>query len=152
MNNKISIITVVKNGMPYIKSAIKSFELQDYQDKELIIIYSKSNDGTEEFLNKFYPNISYCDQKSLNKFGSINLGLEKASGEIIGLLHADDFFYNENTLKNISNHFDDKVNCIYGDIMFCKKKILAPFQEYGNPLIMKTEFKVGWTPLIHQFL
>ena len=83
-NKKISIITVVKNGMPYIKSAIKSFELQDYQDKELIIIYSKSDDGTEEFLNKFYPNISYSDQKSLNKFGSINLGLEKASGNIIG--------------------------------------------------------------------
>ena len=40
-NKKISIITVVKNGMPYIKSAIKSFELQDYQNKELIIIYSK---------------------------------------------------------------------------------------------------------------
>ena len=40
-------------GCLYIKSAIKSFELQDYQDKELIIIYSKSNDGTEEFLNKF---------------------------------------------------------------------------------------------------
>ena len=45
-NKKISIITVVKNGMPYIKSAIKSFELQDYRDKELIIIYSKSDDGT----------------------------------------------------------------------------------------------------------
>ena len=77
-NKKISIITVVKNGMPYIKSAIKSFELQDYQNKELIIIYSKSDDGTEEFLNKFYPNISHFDQNSLNKFGSINLGLNKA--------------------------------------------------------------------------
>ena len=90
-NKKISIITVVKNGMPYIKSAIKSFELQDYQDKELIIIYSKSNDGTEEFLNKFYPNISYCDQ-IINKFGSINLGLEKASGKLLACCTQMTFF------------------------------------------------------------
>ena len=108
--------------MPYIKSAIKSFELQEYTNKELIIIYSKSEDGTEEFLKEFYPDISYLDQNSLNKFGSINLGLKKTSGDIIGLLHADDFFYSENILKNISEHFDEEVNCIYGDIMFCKKE------------------------------
>ncbi len=146
-NKKISIITVVKNGMPYIKSAIKSFELQDYQNKELIIIYSKSDDGTEEFLNKFYPNISHFDQNSLNKFGSINLGLNKASGDIIGLLHADDFFYNEITLKNISENFDDEVNCIYGDIMFCNKEninIISRVWKSAN--YEKLNLRFGRTP------
>ena len=38
---KVSIITVVKNGMPFLKDAIKSFELQEYKNKELIIVYSK---------------------------------------------------------------------------------------------------------------
>ena len=47
---KISIITVVKNGMPFLKNAIKSFELQKYKNKELIIVYSKSNDGTENYI------------------------------------------------------------------------------------------------------
>ena len=32
---KITIITAVKNGMPYLKDAVKSFELQDYKEKEL---------------------------------------------------------------------------------------------------------------------
>ena len=51
MNNpKISIITVVKNGVPYLSDCLKSFQLQDYPNKEHIIIYSNSNDGTEEFL------------------------------------------------------------------------------------------------------
>tara|TARA_B100000886_G_scaffold295080_1_gene221764 strand:+ start:19869 stop:20663 length:795 start_codon:yes stop_codon:yes gene_type:complete len=146
-NKKISIITVVKNGMPYIKSSIKSFELQDYKDKELIIIYSKSDDGTEEFLKKFYPDISYYDHNSLNKFGSINLGLEKASGNIIGLLHADDFFYNENTLKNISSHFDDEVNCIYGDIMFCKKENINTISRvWKSANFEKPNLRFGWTP------
>ena len=50
---KISIITVVKNGMPYLADAIKSFYMQNYNNKELIIIYSKSNDDTEKYLNNF---------------------------------------------------------------------------------------------------
>jgi glycosyltransferase involved in cell wall biosynthesis len=48
---KISIITAVKNGMPFLKDAIKSFELQKYRNKELIIVYSKSIDGTENYIN-----------------------------------------------------------------------------------------------------
>ena len=48
---KISIITVVKNGMPFLKDAIKSFELQKYRNKELIIVYSKSIDETENYIN-----------------------------------------------------------------------------------------------------
>ena len=53
MKKKISIITVVKNGMPFLKSAIMSFNLQSYKNKELIIVYASSNDGTEEYLQNF---------------------------------------------------------------------------------------------------
>ena len=47
---RISIITVVKNGMPYLIDCLKSFQLQNYSNKEHIIIYSNSDDGTKEFL------------------------------------------------------------------------------------------------------
>ena len=46
-NNKISIITVVKNGMPFLKTSIKSFRMQTYINKELIIVFAPSQDGTE---------------------------------------------------------------------------------------------------------
>ena len=36
-NPKISIITVVKNGMPYLSDSINSFLKQNYRNKELII-------------------------------------------------------------------------------------------------------------------
>ena len=77
MNKKISIITVVKNGMPFLKSAVKSFNLQKYDNKELIIVYSPSKDGTEEYLESLnYPNIIIKkDLHSKTKFGSINLGI-----------------------------------------------------------------------------
>ena len=52
-NPKISIITVVRNGMPYLMDSINSFLKQKYNNKELIIIYSKSSDLTLDYLNKF---------------------------------------------------------------------------------------------------
>ena len=93
-NSKITIITVVKNGMPYIEDSINSFHSQKYKNKELIVVYSKSIDGTEEFLNKNKNKIDklISDNKSRNKYGSINLGIKKATGNIIGVLHSDDFF------------------------------------------------------------
>ena len=51
-NPKITIVTVVKNGMPYIEDSINSFNIQKYKNKELIIICSKSFDGTENFFKK----------------------------------------------------------------------------------------------------
>ena len=47
---KISIITVVKNGLPYLNSAIKSVKKQKkLENLEHIIVCSPSNDGTEEY-------------------------------------------------------------------------------------------------------
>ena len=64
MKQKISIITVVKNGMPHLKDCIKSFKNQSYSAKELIIVYSKSNDGTEKYINKLSGNIKiFKDEK-----------------------------------------------------------------------------------------
>ena len=49
---KISIITVVKNSMPFLNESIYSFNSQKYKNKELIIVYSDSNDGTIEYIKK----------------------------------------------------------------------------------------------------
>jgi len=60
---KISIITVVKNGMPYLIDCLKSFQLQNYPNKEHIIIYSDSSDSTEEFLLSKKKNIKILKNK-----------------------------------------------------------------------------------------
>ena len=48
---KISILMCVKNSMPYVMASINSFNNQTYKNKELIIIYSNSNDQTIKYLN-----------------------------------------------------------------------------------------------------
>ena len=146
-NPKISIITVVKNGMPYLIDCLKSFRLQDYSNKEHIIIYSDSNDGTEEFLlsKKKKIRILKKDKKFNNKWDCLNLGAKLATGDIIGILHADDIFYNKNTLSYIAKNFTDEFQFIYGNILFCEKdNILKIKREWISEKIDINKLKYGW--------
>ena len=149
MKKKISIITVVKNGMPFLRSSIKSFELQNYNNKELIIIYAKSNDGTEEYLKSLnHSNIFIKeDLNSKTKFGSINIGLKISSGEIVGLLHSDDVFYSENTLSEIVYKFDNDADLIYGNVLFSKVNDLSSINRiWKSKIFIKKNLRFGWMP------
>jgi glycosyltransferase involved in cell wall biosynthesis len=150
MNNpKISVITVVKNGMPYLKTCLKSFELQNYSNKEHIIVYSKSNDDTENFLfkNKKKIDILYKDNKSKNKFGSLNQGIKLSTGHIICWLHADDIFYNNKTLSKVIKYFNKKINCVYGNILFCEKNNLLNInRKWISKKFFLNSLKYGWMP------
>ena len=46
----ISVITIVKNGMPHLKSCIQSINLQKEKNIEHLIVYSKSTDDTLAYL------------------------------------------------------------------------------------------------------
>ena len=147
--NKISIITVVKNGMPFLKTSIKSFKMQTYINKELIIVFAPSQDGTEEYLNTINDKniLVKKDIISKTKFGSINLGIELSNGKYFGLLHADDVFYDENILKNVSNAFKKDINCVYGNVLFTKKNNLKSINRvWKSKKFKKNNLKYGWMP------
>jgi glycosyltransferase len=147
---KISIITAVKNGMPYLKDSIKSFDLQNYHKKELIVIYSKSNDYTEEYLkslkNSKYK--IYKDNNTGNKFDSINLGIKKASGDIIGILHSDDIFFNQNILLKIKDTFNkNNADILYGGVYFSKRNNLKKITRIWKPeRFIRKNLYFGWMP------
>jgi len=146
---KITIITAVKNGMPYLKDAVKSFELQDYKKKELIIVYSKSNDGTDNYLHSLKKKYKiFLDKNTGNKFDAINIGIKKSTGGVIGLLHADDIFFNYKTLSNIADKIKkNKLDGAYGGVYFSKKdnlKIINRIWEAEN--FKRKKLYYGWMP------
>tara|TARA_Y100000590_G_scaffold419579_1_gene521442 strand:- start:1066 stop:1821 length:756 start_codon:yes stop_codon:yes gene_type:complete len=146
---KISIITVVKNGMPFLEDSIRSFDNQDYKNKEHIIVYSDSKDETENFLNKFKKSkIIVQDYKSKTKFGSLNIGIKLCSGDIIGILHADDMYPNNTILSEVCNFFEKtNADITYGDVKFCdkynKSKIV---RNWKSNQYSKNQLKFGWMP------
>ena len=145
---KISIITVVKNGLPLLKSAIKSIKNQKkIENLEHIIVCAPSTDGTEEYLDTLSDVKIILDKVSSTKFGSINKGINIASGDIVGLLHADDIFYDEHTLYNISKEFYDKNDVVYGNVLFCDKENISIItREWISSIFKKRKLYFGWMP------
>ena len=111
-NPKISIITVVKNGMPFLEDCLLSFKKQKYKYKELIVVYSKSEDNTLDILmkNKFIDKV-IVDENSSNLYSSINKGILSCKGDLIGILHSDDIFYSDDILNKIAANYI-KINLI----------------------------------------
>ena len=87
------------------------------------------------------------DKDSTTRYGSINKGINIASGDIIGLLHADDIFYDEFTLYKILQQFHYKNDVIYGNIFFCDKENISKInREWISSEFKRKKLYFGWMP------
>ena len=105
MNNLISIIIPTFNNEKQIKTCIDSVLKQTYELLEIIIINDGSTDNTLDILQK------YDDKRIIiytTKNGGVskarNIGLEKANGDYIGFVDADDRIDYE-MFENIINRY-----------------------------------------------
>ena len=127
---KISIIMCAKNSMPYIMASIESFRKQSYKHKELIVVNSLSDDNTIEYLNTIKDKNIKIYKYEGNIYASMNFGISKSSGKVVGILHSDDVFFNFNVLSNVVKNFKKKnIDLIYGDILYCKKNDLTAYSR-----------------------
>lgn len=106
-----SIIICAFNVEKYIEKAINSILQQTYKNYEIIVVNDKSTDGTLIMIQK-YKGIKIINNKENMGLGaSRNIGVDKAKGEYILYLDADDTLYEESTLEKIyevmnKEHFD----------------------------------------------
>jgi len=118
MNNPlVSIITVVFNGEKHIEQTINSIIFQSYPHVEYIIIDGASKDKTLEIIKKYEKNITHLiSEKDTGIYNAMNKGLSLAKGEIIGILNADDYYF-EKTIELVVQAFvKSKASIVYGNL------------------------------------
>ena len=148
---KISIITVSYNRVQTIEKTIQSLISQEYENIEYIVIDGNSNDGTQEIIEKYQDHISYylCEQDQ-GMYDAINKGIRAATGEIIGLLHSDDQFYDNQVLTKVINTFisSKHIEGVYGNGIYIsndnKEKLIR--NRIGGEYSFD-KLKKGWLPL-----
>jgi glycosyltransferase len=144
---KITIITAVKNNKDFIENCIQSVLSQTYKDIEYIIVDGHSTDGTLDIIKKYRNRIAdLIIQENDGIYEALNTGIRSASGEIIGILHADDVYANENIIGKIVAIFEKyKVDSLYGDLLYVSRENLSNIIRYwraGDFEINKIKF--GW--------
>ena len=110
---KISLITACFNSEATIRTAIDSVLSQKGVDIEYIIVDGGSTDGTVDII-KEYSTRSTCStrfsfkwisERDRGMYDAINKGIKMATGDVVGILNADDVLASDETLKRIAECF-----------------------------------------------
>ena len=147
---KITLITACYNSAETIGTAIESVLSQKGVDVEYIVVDGGSKDGTVDIIKEYAdktlnsqlltPNFTFrwLSESDKGMYDAINKGIKMATGDIIGILNADDVLATDDTLARIAAAFQPSkqtthhsptpslldsstIDCVYADIRFVRE-------------------------------
>lgn len=140
---KISLITACYNSAETIRTAIESVLSQKGVDVEYIVVDGGSKDGTVDIIKEYADKtlnsrlltanftFRWLSESDKGMYDAINKGIKMATGDVIGILNADDVLASDETLKRIAEAFEsggvesggvgERVDCVYADIRFVRE-------------------------------
>ena len=130
---KITLITAARNSAKTLPTAIESVLGQQGVDLDYIVVDGASTDGTVELLKTYEPRFNgrkrWLSEPDKGMYDAINKGIKMATGDIIGILNADDVLTSDDTLAKIAAQFErtgngkqgtEKIDAVYADIRFVR--------------------------------
>ena len=147
---KISIITVSYNSESFIENCINSLINQSYKNIEYIVVDGLSTDNTLKIIKKYSKYTSaIISEPDEGIYDAMNKGIKIAKGEIIGFLHSDDLYINNNVLSKVADIFRENpsLDACYADLMYVKQTDTSRIVRYwkSNKFILGS-FSKGWSP------
>lgn len=147
---KVSIITIVYNNKVCIADCIRSVLNQTYSDIEHIIIDGGSTDGTQLEIEPFKNKLAYyISEKDNGLYDALNKGIQQATGDIIGVLHSDDLYYDVNSIQKVVAAFQKSdADLVYGNGQYVDKNDITQIKRiYPSKPFKKIYLNFGWIPL-----
>lgn len=146
---KISVVTAVYNRAGTIQQAVESVQLQTYPQLEYVIQDGGSTDGTLEVIERVANDSTHLQsERDGGIYDAINRGIARATGDVIGLMHSDDFFADDHVLQRVADALaDPRVDGVYGDLQYVAAddptRVVRHWRS-GN--YAPSKLKLGWMP------
>lgn len=146
---KISIITVVKNAEKTIETCLESVSRQVYPNIEIIVIDGCSTDNTVYKIKSLgLERLILISEPDKGIYDALNKGISIATGDVVGLLHSNDYLSNELVISNIATEFSSanlpiligKLSYFYPDNLTRIVRRYCPFK------FRKWMFRFGMAP------
>lgn len=149
---KISIITATYNSASTVRDTFESVLSQTHKDIDYWVIDGGSKDATidiiKEYEKKFSGRMHWISEPDKGIYDAMNKGIARSTGEVVGILNSDDFFFDSVTLENINKAFEEhNTDCIFGNLIYvnaANTNIIERIwrgSEYREGI-----FKYGWVP------
>lgn len=172
---KISLLTPTYNSSKTLTDTLDSVIAQTENHPEIaegleyIIIDGGSSDGTQdivknfqskyrseyqsEYQNKYQSenppiNIRLISEPDKGIFDAMNKGVKMATGDIVGILNSDDFFYDKNVLSKVLLAFESnpEIDAVYGDLIYVDNDDIKKQTRYWKADPYKEEnLNWGWS-------
>ena len=147
---KISIITSCFNREATLRGTIESVLGQDYREIEYIVVDGASTDGSLSVIREYEGKIDrIISEPDRGMYEGINKGIRVATGEVVGLVHSDDFLYSRHTLSAIAAAFEDTgADLVYGNGIYVDNEDTSKIvRDWISGPYDKRKMKRGWLPL-----
>jgi glycosyltransferase involved in cell wall biosynthesis len=145
---KISIITVSFNSAQTIGDTLKSLATQSYPNIEHIIVDGASTDQTMQIVAGF-PHVAQCiSEKDEGIYFAMNKGIAMASGDVIGILNADDLYADDEVIARVVAVFEDPaVDATYADLVFVNREDVSKIvRTWKSGTFKRSSMYNGWMP------
>lgn len=146
---KISVVTAVRNRESQIETALQSIQKQTHSDVEHIIQDGLSTDGTLEVVARYQTEqMDVLSEKDSGIYDAINRGIRRATGDVIGLMHSDDFFASDTVLAQVATAFaDPEVDGVYGDLDYVAADDTTKIiRRWRSGPYTRRRLRQGWMP------
>ncbi|ELZ23698.1 glycosyltransferase [Halosimplex carlsbadense 2-9-1] len=144
---KVSIITPVYNE-PRIADTLESiFSQRDVPELEVIVIDGESTDKTTDILDEYQEKIDVLVRESdEGVYDAMNTGISLATGDIIGILNADDRYQHPDVLRTVVNTFNEtETDICYGNLVYVNSDDSVVRYWKSGPYASQ-KFYFGWMP------
>lgn len=146
---KVTVIIASYNNRETIPDTIESVCDQTYTDLEYVVVDGNSTDGTVDVLKQYDDQIStWVSEKDEGIYDAMNKGLNMASGELIGFLHADDFYASYDVIKDVVEMIEtENAEACYADLQYVQRNDMENVvRKWKSGSYKSGEFLNGWMP------
>ena len=154
---QVSLITCTRNSEKTIKNCCLSISSQTYHNIEHVISDKNSQDQTISTIKKYgIKNLVIHKQKSTGIYGALNEGIKKSNGSIIGILHSDDEFIDNDVISNVVQKFlQNDLDILFSNIFYTNQndtsKIIRKWESnlkegVQSNSLLNEKINSGWMP------
>ena len=144
---ELSIISPSLNSADIITDCIRSVAEQEHVAEHLVID-GHSSDGTTDVIRNLGTDTRVIQEPPEGIYPAVNAGILAARGDVIGILHADDFYASTAVLDQVTTVFEDPtVDACYGDLCYVENTNPSRIVRYWRAgHYQPGRFLNGWMP------